>query len=374
MKINFYGDLCPTKSNIELLKAGDYDKVFGPVSMWNKDVDVSVVNLECALGEKTSLTEKSGPSMRAPIECIAGLVYAGFNIVSVANNHSLDNGIEAFENELCLLEEAGLKYVGTNLKNNRKDYVVVGEDAEKTAILSIGDHEYNTDENGYGVNVFVGFKTYSSIINLKKEFQNVVVIYHSGYENAVYPSPKLMERCRTMVDCGASAVLCQHSHCIGTYEEYNGSLILYGQGNFLFDLTERNSWHRGLCVRLTVNKDGMTYSFEPLAVSNGCATELSEDDKTSLMNEFVARSEEISNPQSIKNKWNEFLKNEVWKYNAMFKGGSKVAYVVCKLTSMITNRLLLSKKQTDSWLLFLRSDTHTEALSDLLQMERSKKK
>lgn len=373
MKFNIYGDLCPTKSNIELFRSGEYSKIFGCVSEMNRNADFNIVNLECALGKRTEAIDKSGPCMAAPLECISGLRSVGFNIISVANNHSLDNGIAAFREELGALADAGMQYVGSNLSDIKTPYLITGNDKESVAILSVSDHEYNTDDYGYGVCVFSGHRTYALIKELKQRVSYIVVLYHSGYENALYPSPLLMERCRTMVDYGASAVLCQHSHCVGTYEEYDGKLILYGQGNFLFDLTERRSWHWGLCVSLEINSDGLHYEFEPLTVSGGCIAPLTNGEKESLLKEFFLRSQDIISPEFVKEKWNEILLSETWKYNAMLKGGSRLDYVISKILSMVNPKLRLNKKQVSTYLLFIRSDTHREALLDLLQIERRRK-
>ena len=372
MKLNIYGDFCPTGSNIEFFKAGEYAKVFGRVCALNHTADYNIVNLECALGSKGEAVEKVGPSLAAPIECISGLAKAGFHVVSVANNHSLDNGIVSFEEELSALEHAGLTYVGANTKDGTKDCIFVGEGAARTAIFSIGDQEFNTDECGYGVSIFSDHRTYTHIYALKQQVQHVIVIYHSGYENASYPSPQLMKRCRAMVECGASAVLCQHSHCIGAYEEHQGSLIVYGQGNFLFDLTDRESWHRGLCVSMDIDENGIKYEFVPLAVKNGCIVELSDGECESVIGQFMSRSREISDLDFVSQRWKEFLKSEAWKYNAMLRGGAKRDYVVWKVLSWIKSGLCLNKRQMTTYLLFMRSDTHREALSDLLQMERKR--
>ena len=302
MKINIYGDLCPTKSNISLLQMRDYKTVFNVVCELNKQADYNIVNLECALVNKMEKTNKSGPRMTVPIECLAGITDAGFNILSVANNHSLDNGYDSFEKELERITSMGVAYVGANTRSGCCDYLIIGTGKETTAILSISDHEYNTNEDGYGVCVFSESSTYLRILELKKKVKNIIVIYHSGFENAIYPSPRLMMRCRAMADFGADMVLCQHSHCIGAFEEYNKSLIIYGQGNFLFDLTDRLSWHCGLCVCLEITEAGIKYQFVPLAVKDGCITSPKREMEDRILQEFISRSEEILNPAFVKQK------------------------------------------------------------------------
>lgn len=66
------------------------------------------------------------------------------------------------------------------------------------------------------------------------------MLYHGGKEYYRYSSPNLQKTCRKMTEKGADLVLCQHSHCIGSYEEYNDSTILYGQGNFIFNMKKMN--------------------------------------------------------------------------------------------------------------------------------------
>ena len=52
-----------------------------------------------------------------------------------------------------------------------------------------------------------------------------------------------------MAEKGADLVICQHSHCIGAFENFNGSVIVYGQGNFLFDRNDNEFWETGILVK-----------------------------------------------------------------------------------------------------------------------------
>ena len=80
------------------------------------------------------------------------------------------------------------------------------------------------------------------IQNLKDQCDYVIVLYHGGKEHYRYPSPYLQRVARKMVEKGADLVVCQHSHCIGCYEKYKDSMIIYDQGNFIF---ERISYSTG---------------------------------------------------------------------------------------------------------------------------------
>lgn len=80
----------------------------------------------------------------------------------------------------------------------------------------------------------------------------VIVFYHGGKEYVAYPSPNLQKICRAMVKRGADYVICQHSHCVGCYEKFQGGHIVYGQGNFIFDHSDHPMWQTGLLLKLLI--------------------------------------------------------------------------------------------------------------------------
>jgi len=57
-----------------------------------------------------------------------------------------------------------------------------------------------------------------------------------------------------MISSGADLVICQHSHCIGSYEKYGNGIIVYGQGNFLFDRHDDEFYQTGLLVKVKLGK------------------------------------------------------------------------------------------------------------------------
>ena len=92
------------------------------------------------------------------------------------------------------------------------------------------------------------------------------MLYHGGKEHYAYPTPKQQDISRFFVEEGVDVVISQHSHIAGSYEKYLGKLIVYGQGNFLFEKLSRNidSWYTGFLVSLKFNKSLLTLSLFPL--------------------------------------------------------------------------------------------------------------
>lgn len=90
--------------------------------------------------------------------------------------------------------------------------------------------------------------TFDYIAKLKTECDFVVVCYHGGKEKFRFPSPNMIRVFKKIADKGADIVIAQHTHCIGTYEEYKGSLLVYGQGNFIFDRADNVFYNNGLLL------------------------------------------------------------------------------------------------------------------------------
>jgi poly-gamma-glutamate synthesis protein (capsule biosynthesis protein) len=145
----------------------------------------------------------------------------------------------------------------------------------------------------------------------KKNADYVIVIYHGGKEHCEYPSPRLLRLCREMIECGANVVLTQHSHCIGSYEEYEGGHILYGQGNFHFPHTDDvpANWYQGLLVELNITKEKLDIVFHPF-VLNGAQIYLAKGEEyDAIMNPFYERNKTIKNGEWKKG-WLEFVQTE----------------------------------------------------------------
>lgn len=153
-----------------------------------------------------------------------------------------------------------------------------------------------------GSRPFDEYDTLEDIRNAKARCDRVIVLYHGGKENCLYPSPRLYKACRAMARSGADVVLCQHTHCIGCYEEYNGCHILYGQGNFHFVKPSfapvPSTWNSSLAVKYDTVTNEM--EFVPIVNEEYGITLAKGEEKEKIMVAFHARNEELQN-----GKWRE---------------------------------------------------------------------
>ena len=133
--------------------------------------------------------------------------------------------------------------------------------------LDVTEHEYSYAlPDRCGCNPYDPYLTMYDIREAKKNADYVAVIYHGGKEYCRYPSPRVRKLSHAMVQNGANVVLIQHTHCIGCYEEFEGSHIVYGQGNLHF-VSERERypmWYQSLLVEVDFVGEHPSIKFYPM--------------------------------------------------------------------------------------------------------------
>ncbi len=314
MKLSICGDVSTTYSQ-ELFRELNVTALFGDVPKLFSDSDRVLVNLECALTEKETPIDKKGPNLKGPLETADVLSQIGVTDCAISNNHIMDYGIPGINDTKDALTRLGLNYTGfgENYEDSRKN-LVMEKDGKKVAIIAVCEHEYcYALDDRMGARPFDPFDTLEDVRLAKAQCDFVVVLYHGGKEQSIYPSPRLRKACRAMVKCGADAVLCQHSHCIGCYEEYCGSHILYGQGNFHFTgRLDHPHWQSGLVVQLNLSNK-VDINFIPVKV-HGFGIDIAKGEEyDTIMKDFNEQSENLHNGVWLE-KWDEFCQSTKERY------------------------------------------------------------
>ena len=321
MKTLLLGDLCPTIVTNPIFEKGDIDALFGDTQQLFEGNDINIVNLECALTESDKEIKKYGPALKATKNAAKVLKNIGVNYCGISNNHFFDFGIKGALDTIEALSEQGIVCTGfgENYESSRKN-LIVEKDGETVGIIAVCEHEYSYAlEDRMGCRPFDEFDTLEDIRNAKEICDRVIVLYHGGKEHCKYPSPRLIKVCRAMARSGADVVLCQHSHCIGCYEEYNGCHILYGQGNFHF-VKFGDNYSKSWFTSLAVKYDTMTNRIEfiPLSVTN-TGIEISKgEEKENIMTAFEERNSQLKDG-SWREGWKEFCESVKHIYVAAIK-------------------------------------------------------
>jgi len=302
-------DIVPTALNTDRFIAGDKTALIGEeLSEIFDRADYRVFNLEVPLTDKGAPILKSGPNLIAPKATVFGYKALGIDALSVANNHTLDQGRDAFLETLDLLCENGIApFGGGRTEEEVKKPLVLPLCKKMVGIVSFCEHEFSWYEDyGVGARGFDPLCSLDEITELSSEVDYLVVMYHGGREHFRYPSPNLQRVCRRMVDHGADLVLCQHSHCVGAGEIYKGAEIVYGQGNALFVYEKRSDecWFTGTVLELTCEDGRFRTKHYPIE-RHGVGVRLSHNPE--ILEGYKRRSAEIAEDGFVKRHYKEFV-------------------------------------------------------------------
>jgi poly-gamma-glutamate capsule biosynthesis protein CapA/YwtB (metallophosphatase superfamily) len=304
------GDICPVNRNLSLFKEGDTNRLFGDLLPLFASAECVVANLECPLIEQNSPIRKTGPVLGAESGCVRGL--APFHLLGLANNHVLDHGPVGLENTLraCAAARIPTCGAGPDLSAARRIHVLT-RGPLRIGFLAMAEQEWSiAGDNSAGANPLDLIDCVRNIQRHRQRFDFLVVLLHGGTEYYPYPSPRLMDTCRFMVEQGANVVVCQHSHCVGCYEAYLGGHIVYGQGNLLFDSPGKPScWNEGILVRVSVQPDlSSDLAFIPFIQSREQpgARRMAPDRAQHFLKAFANRSHALADKQRIADEWLDF--------------------------------------------------------------------
>jgi poly-gamma-glutamate synthesis protein (capsule biosynthesis protein) len=167
---------------------------------------------------------------------------------------------------------------------------------------------------------------------------------------------------RKLVEKGADFIVSQHSHCIGCFEYFKEGLIVYGQGNLLFDSNENNEFvSSGLLIELDTKRPRKE-QFIPI-IKNGSGVKLAKGNASGMILEgFFGRSEEILEEGLVEEKFEELARRKINEYLHCF---SRLGNFSTLLTGMVMASFK-GKRYKRRHLLKLQNTVRCEAHRELL--------
>ena len=313
MKVLIAGDFCPQQRVAKDFEKNDFESALGEIKTIIKQADYSIVNFECPIcyGDEKPI-EKCGPNLYCTEKGIEAVKWAGFNCITLANNHFFDYGEEGVRNTLKACARNNIDMVGGGMNieaSSRTLYCEIG--GKKLAIINCCEHEFSiANENHAGSNPLNPIQQYYAIKEAQSQADYVLVIVHGGHEHYQLPSPRMQETYRFFIDAGATAVVNHHQHCFSGYELYKGRLILYGLGNFCFDSKTiiNGDWNFGYTVLL----DFKDLNFQIIPYKQ-CSEEptikiLDMEEREAFNLRIEELNSYIQNCQKLKQSFDNFLK------------------------------------------------------------------
>lgn len=239
-----------------------------------KKADIIFGNLESVLGDKSDKLFFPGKPYNfiAPLKTADTLQWLGFNVLSMANNHTMDYGGSPITKTRKALIKRGISPFGAG-KNL--------DEARKPAIRTVRDTKFGF--LGYSIGhsplVFASKKRAGAVpYNMKimlddiKSYRSkvdvLVISLHWGVEYEKEPSKNQIKVAHTLIDAGADVILGHHPHVMQGIEFYKGKLIAYSLGNFLFDQKHKDTPRSFMLVMKFKNKKLLRAYVEPLGRFN----------------------------------------------------------------------------------------------------------
>lgn len=237
MSILIAGDLAPIRRYESLFSKGKIDFIDKFILDEIKESDLFIVNLEVPLSGKKPLKANALPELIANPSVIKGMKELNVDICSLGNNHIMDAGIDGITTTFQYLGKNKIEYFGAGFNKVESNKLLIKKvKNKKIGFYSISNNEFSVATNDVaGANPEDLIAWYYNIPKFKSMVDFLIIFYHTGIDQNIYPTPYLQRKCKLLIDLGADFITCQHSHVTGTHEVYKGKEIFYGQGDFIFD-------------------------------------------------------------------------------------------------------------------------------------------
>ncbi len=279
--------------------------------------DVAIVNMECVLSESRTRIVKSGPALLSSPRLATLTRRGGFTVASLANNHVLDGGDRGLSDTISACHAAGLLTVGAGMRlADAEEPLIVQAGGIRVAIVAAAEREFSiAGPASPGAAPLDLWRIGVRVREATERADVVIAVVHGGAELASLPRPGLTHACRLLVDLGAAAVVCHHSHVPGGTEVYRDAPIAYGLGNWLFpaQTPQVQGWYRGYLVSLTLDALGVSavrlipYAQDVHALA---VRALGAADADAALAEIAGLSAVVADPLALQAAWHSFCEGQ----------------------------------------------------------------
>ncbi len=229
--------------------AYDFAPSFRAIASRISAADIAAGNFETTL-RTSGFT--GYPCFRSPTAFARALKGAGFDVLTTANNHTLDGGATGVRYTSDYLTHIGIKHAGSNGISS----TTVVHDGVKICFLAFtyGTNGISSPFPG-AVMRLVPTAMASKIAKARTTADLVVVVPHFGSEYVRTPEAKTKATARALIDAGADLVLGSHPHVVRPVVKYHGHYIVYSMGNFISAMTNTYT-DLGIMVSATITRRG----------------------------------------------------------------------------------------------------------------------
>ncbi|WP_257530916.1 CapA family protein [Irregularibacter muris] len=248
----------------------DFYPTFQPIEKYIQETDIAVANLETTFaGEDKGYT--GYPMFNSPEQLGKALKQTGFDVITTANNHSLDRRSQGVKSTLDFLDQEGLDYTGTARSQEERDRILIKE--VKNVKIAFLAYTYGTngiplpEDEPYLVNLIDKTQIEEDIQRAKAENPDIIVAsMHFGVEYQRTPNDEQKELVDFLAQQGVDVILGSHPHVIQPMEiknvvtaegEEKEVFVIYSMGNFISNQRDRYT-DSGLILQMGFEKNFKT--------------------------------------------------------------------------------------------------------------------
>ena len=370
-EIVILGDICPRWGNAQQFDTQEPQAVFHNILPVLEQADFVVANMEAPITESAVSLKKTSMNLKAKPQDLVLLKKAGIQALSLANNHILDFCTEGLRDTFANLQKENISYFGAGSVKEAAKPLFVEIKGKKIGFLSFAEQEFNCAvDYEIGANLWNDIDSLVQIREAKANCDYLIVMYHGGIEEYIYPSAILQQKCRAMATMGADLITCQHSHCIGTSEEYAGAQILYGQGNSVFGFNRGNEqWNTGLLLRIDLSSTTPKVEYLPIVEKEDGKYLMEQEEAQKLLQTVEQESQKILDNSFITARWKDFCLAQKDMYLPLLLGWGRIANKLNRTSKGKLVSVFLKQAQRRAVMNLVRCVSHREVVQTILEEE-----
>lgn len=236
--INAVGDIMLAGRWAPLLRQKGYDHPFNGIRKELVAGDINLANLESPIARGGQEYSGKKYRFRAAPQAAHAIRAAGFNLVTLANNHSMDFGAEALAETLHHLSDNGIAWIGAgeSLSEARKMalYTIKGKKIAFLGYSLTQPVEFFAGRERPGTAPGYEKMVTDDITSARRQADYVVVSFHWGKEASSRVETYQRTTAHRAIDAGADVIIGHHPHLLQGIERYRNGIIFYSLGNFVF--------------------------------------------------------------------------------------------------------------------------------------------
>ncbi len=246
----------------------DFGNTFELIESSLKSADYTIGNLEGTIGKANGKGYTGFPAFNAPPEWLDALKAAGFDMLTLANNHMLDRFENGVNKTLDQLDERQIPHVGANRTQAERDRATVVEvNGIKIGMLAYTEHtngmeRYVADQEAlsYLVNQLYKSDVPADVQRLRDAGADLIVAFlHWGDEYVRKPNAAVQNHAKKLADMGVDVIIGSHPHVaqrieIVQAEDGRQVPVAYSLGNFVAYMTDKYT-DGGLIFEFTAERE-----------------------------------------------------------------------------------------------------------------------